>query len=505
MKKLIKTTTSILLALTIVSCGGPTESAEKSTETTETSNSNNSSTLNPSELDPVELNLYFVGDGKPGYEDMLEVFNEKISKDINATIKVNWIGWSDFSNQYPLVLASGEPIDLIYTSNWLGFYQQASKGAFLPLEDLLPTYAPESLKQTSESSIIQATVNGHMYALPAERIAISSMGSIVRGDLMDKYNIEPLVGFEGLEKYLQAVSDNEPSLIPTDLNSSENLYDDMYFTQHGNYGISGSTDSSYYIDLNSKEPQVTSVADTKGVEDMIKIFKKWYEEGFWQASVLSNQDTEMFENGMAASKLHNMDRWVSAYMKYPEWDVKYYDMTNMINYNAALQDAMAIPVTAENPERALMLLERLRTDRDTYDIFTYGIPNEQSIIHEDGTVEAVDDTNFSLDPTSWAIHTEEFYRYKTGLPQEYFDLLDSLMNQRVDNIYKAFYMDLEPIKNEYAAVQNVIAQYYEPLILGYVDPESGLKELREQLKIAGNDQVIAELQKQLDVFEAKYK
>lgn len=507
MKKIIKSIAVTFLIFAMVGCN----SSATSSNSTESNNESSSETtddtaaLDTNELDPVKLNLYFVGDGKPGYNDMIDALNEKISKDINTTIKVNWIGWSDFMNQYSLVLASGETIDLIYTSNWLGFYQQASKGAFLPLEDLLPVYAPESLKQTTESSIIQSTVNGHMYALPAEKIAISSMGSIVRGDLMEKYNIEPFTDFEGLEKYFQAVVDNEPGIIPTDLNSSENLYDDMYYNQNGFYGISGSSESPYYIDLNIDEPQVVSVADVDGVEDMLDMFNRWYEKGFWQASVLSNQDTEMFENGTAASKLHNMDRWASAYMAYPDWDVRYYDMTHMINYNAALQDAIAIPVTAENPERALMFLERLRTDRETYDLFTYGIPGEHSIINDNGTVEAIDTDNFSLDPTSWAIHTNEFYRYNSSFPQEYFDTLDSLTAKRVDNIYKAFYMNLEPIKNEYAAVQNVIAQYYEPLILGYVDPVSGLEEVRNQLSIAGNDKIVAELQKQLDEFEEQYR
>ena len=61
-------------------------------------------------------------------------------------------------------------------------------------------------------------------------------------------------------------------------------------------------------------------------------------------------------------------------------------------------------------------------------------------------------------------------------------------------------MNYDPVKNEYAAVLNVMQQYYLPLKLGYVDPVKGLAALKEKLKAAGVEKVQAEMQKQLDAF-----
>jgi len=48
-----------------------------------------------------------------------------------------------------------------------------------------------------------------------------------------------------------------------------------------------------------------------------------------------------------------------------------------------------------------------------------------------------------------------------------------------------------------------MTKYENPLALGYVnDPAAGLTELKAQLKTAGIDAVQAELQKQVDAFNA---
>src|SRR5665647_2126712 len=97
----------------------------------------------------VELKMYLIGTPAKDYDAVLAAFNEKAKKDLNCSLSVTWIGWGDFSTKYPLILASGEPIDLIYTSTWTNFYQNAQKGAFLALEDLAPKYAPASFAETT--------------------------------------------------------------------------------------------------------------------------------------------------------------------------------------------------------------------------------------------------------------------------------------------------------------------------------------------------------------------
>jgi putative aldouronate transport system substrate-binding protein len=60
---------------------------------------------------------------------------------------------------------------------------------------------------------------------------------------------------------------------------------------------------------------------------------------------------------------------------------------------------------------------------------------------------------------------------------------------------------MEPVKTEFSAISNVMMQYEGPLGYGLVgDPEAGLETLRQQLKAAGSDKVLEELQNQIDAF-----
>ena len=64
-------------------------------------------------------------------------------------------------------------------------------------------------------------------------------------------------------------------------------------------------------------------------------------------------------------------------------------------------------------------------------------------------------------------------------------------------------MDTDPVKSEYAAMQNVYSQYNAPLRLGMTtDVQKDLAQLAEKAKAAGNDKVKAELQRQVDEFYA---
>ena len=69
----------------------------------------------------------------------------------------------------------------------------------------------------------------------------------------------------------------------------------------------------------------------------------------------------------------------------------------------------------------------------------------------------------------------------------------------------AFNFDDSNVKNEMAAVGNVITQYGVPLDLGMVsDVEAGVKEYREKLSEAGFDKILEECKSQAAEFVKGY-
>ena len=63
-----------------------------------------------------ELVMYVIGDEPVAAEEVEKALNEKLSEKVNTTVDINYISLSDYEQKYSLLLASGENIDLIYTS-----------------------------------------------------------------------------------------------------------------------------------------------------------------------------------------------------------------------------------------------------------------------------------------------------------------------------------------------------------------------------------------------------
>jgi putative aldouronate transport system substrate-binding protein len=68
-----------------------------------------------------------------------------------------------------------------------------------------------------------------------------------------------------------------------------------------------------------------------------------------------------------------------------------------------------------------------------------------------------------------------------------------------------FNFDTTKVANEIAALQNVKAEVWAPLMTGTVDPATYLPIANEKLKAAGLDKVIAEAQSQYDAWKASQK
>ena len=165
---------------------------------------------------------------------------------------------------------------------------------------------------------------------------------------------------------------------------------------------------------------------------------------------------------------------------------------------------MAVPASAKNPERALMFLEKLRQDREYYNLLTYGIEGVHFEVSPENTLKALNPEGFSPEGyCSWGFKEPKFFVPPEGMPPNLDEINAKLESLAVENPFVLFTPDFEPVKNERAAVASVYQQFAKPLIYGYIDdPEQGLKTLLTQLDIAGIKVMQEELQRQLDAYIA---
>lgn len=115
--------------------------ADKGTASTETASSGETG-LDTSE--EVELVMYVVSNEPAKQQELTDNMNKIFKEKLNCTLKINYIGWAEYPNKYPLLFSSGEAFDMAYAATWLNFSALAQKGAFMNLDELWPTYAPDN-------------------------------------------------------------------------------------------------------------------------------------------------------------------------------------------------------------------------------------------------------------------------------------------------------------------------------------------------------------------------
>ncbi|MBR1929890.1 MAG: ABC transporter substrate-binding protein [Lachnospiraceae bacterium] len=448
-------------------------------------------------LEDAKLTICFIGAEPTDMDMVLEKLNELTRRELNCTVEIEWIGWGEFASRYPILLSTDEKIDLIYAANWLDFYENAERGAFAPLDELVAKYAPESNEMLTLAERNQVTVNGHLYALPANYTNYNLLGVIARGDLMDKYHIPPIESFEDYLSFCDVIA-GEEGMDPTGMCSMNMDFFTLYVMSEGYYPVTGSSRSPYWVQLNDEQFRVYFQSECPGIEQYLSQAKDWYQKGYWSDHVLASKDETMLDSGLAASRIHNYDAYLGEYGLNLDKDLRYYNLTSPVVRQTALQDAMAIPALSANKERAMMLLEKLRNDEAYYMLLTYGIEGYHYTTN--GRQIKFLNKDYGNEPGTWGFRDKRYKCWDSILPEDALDMSAQFEVQSVDTPLVNFSLDLGPIQTEYAAIREVMENYYDPLKLGYIDYESGVEELNRQLEAAGNETVKLEIQRQIVEF-----
>lgn len=504
MKRTIRLTALLLVAALLVcactACG--TGEGKASSEDTPSSGAASSEAAGEDISKKVELSMYVVSD-RPVVQDQVEEnYNKVFEEKLNCTLKVNWIGWAEYKNKYPLLFSSGEVFDMAYTSTWLNFSPLARKGAFKELDELWPKYAPKNYERQSEMALRQSKVNGHSYCIPTLLGTYSASGPTYRTDILEGTDWDgKMETIADYEEFLEYAKEAAPEMEPYNVYQSGSDMDEVYMKSKGLYGLTG---GFLWLDPSEEKPQVFTYYEYGDTPEFLTMMSRWNEKGFFSKSALSDTDSQKFRGGKAASRITNLDAYPDEYIRHPEWGVKYANLVSDVSNLPFTQDAMAIASTSKNPERALMLYDLITSDQEVFNAFYYGVEGVNYKII-DGQIEnlAPDDFVYSA---CWSARTPEFDMDDYGSPADLPDIRASFdshieeMKGEGSQKYTGFVMDTAAIETEFAACQNVHQQYWWPLELAYTDAESGLQEYEEKMEVAGIERIREEVQRQLDEY-----
>lgn len=513
-KRILSLILVLAMALSMLAgCGSSTPAATEATKAPAAAPADDSSAPAETEAAPaldtseqVEIVMYYLGTEPAGQQVIWDKLNEMLLEKLNCTLKVNFIAFADYPNKYPLLFSSGEEFDIAYTASWLNYASLAQRGAFMPLDELWPTYAPNNYALASETAKKQAKLNGVTYCIPSLNRTYSAYGPIWRGDLAAEMGFDKqLDSFENVEEFCDLIKANHPEMSPISIYSMGSEIDDCYMYYNKMYPLNGAQGSFLWIDPAEDHPTVTTYYQYEKTPEFLEMMTRWNEKGFYPKSALSDTDSAKFKNGAAGMLFHNVDSWVSQAINSPEWNVGYCSFVNDISNLSFTQDAMVISNTSKHPERALALWDYLTTDEEAFTLFYYGIEGVSFSLNDKDEITMIDTDNYTTS-SMWAVRNSNFLKNSVGTPASYDEMKAQWDAQIDDNKgaqkYRSFVLDTSAIETEWTACVNVHQQYWWPLELGYTDAVSGLAEYQKMMEAAGINTVIEEIQRQVDEYVA---
>ncbi|WP_308637881.1 extracellular solute-binding protein [Paenibacillus silvisoli] len=506
----------LLVGTVLAGCSKNNENAAESSNSADPGTGSNASAgaSGPDISKPVELTWYLLGDANPDTPKVMDEFNKMLKKDLNATVKLNFTTWNDWSTKYNLLLTAGEKIDMIFASSWAGYFKYAKQGAFMDLTDLLPQYAPEVQGQVPAQDWSDVTIGGKIYAVPNTNPEYTPDGLVYREDWRKELNLPEIKDLDSIEAYMDGIKKNKQGVIPINGSALNEIYT-MFLYYHDLHSIGG--DSGVVVSKSYDTPRdIVAYPFTPEYEAWVKKTKEWADKGFWSKNTLSSKQEagDLIKTGTGAIYWRNppgASGFITDVQKNdPKVELGYFPFTRFHNYampTMAIANGMAIPRSAANPERSLMVLDKIRTDPKYYNLITYGIEGYHYDLINDG--KNIEMPSKSQDPAKvqaygiadWGWRNKELMKSGIGGWDGLDKLNEEFSNMTKPDIFSPISMDYDPVKSEYAAVNQVIDQYGKPLMLGLVpDVDKAIQTYRDKLTAAGIDKVLDYVKQQANAY-----
>lgn len=477
---------------------------------------------------PTEITMLTMGN-KPTngrLEAMLEKLNELLVAKANAKLDMFYIEWADWQTQYNVQLLSGDDnVDLIGTAtDWLFAWENAEKGAFLPLsEEMLKTHAPKTWAQVEADGHWDLTKlgDGNIYFLPEDNYTqYTNHGFFYRGDWATEAGFEngEITKFEDFTKYFEWVKANKPDAYPWDVAGANEAALTGYLQGHTDFQTLQGVSAGNYAPFHTKASDPYTITSWYMEGDALlaaaEIAKKWNEVGVWREDALNyDGDTrEEFYAALTGAEQHHTQTYLTQIVnnmntKQPGSDPKFFywgkENGNFFK-DIATHGAMAVSANSRNPEKALEVYDLIRNDKEIYMLFNYGIEGEDYIIREDGVLDRPagwDQSTMDLGTNFWWGRTDEFEPARTTDAPNKAEVIAELDAAAKDYVYSTLLVNKSAIDPTLAAMGGVLSEYIPQLQYGkFDDPAAAIAEMRQKLNDAGYEEARASIQADMDAW-----
>ncbi len=470
---------------------------------------------------PVTLKWIMLGPGKQKDSDKVwKEFNTRLQQFLpNTTVDFEVLTRTEYVEKFKLIMASAEPVDLIWSGYLINLAEEVNKGGLLPLDELLDKYGQELRKVIPERLFTgDANVNGKVYMVPSYQMTSGNRwGLRTPKELADQYwnaaeaqkvfyanKTNTKETFAVIEQYLAKLK--EAGKIQKGVST-----DTFNFVFKNGYVAIG--DPLMYKIGEYKILNAFAAPESKLYYDTMA---DWFKKGYIRQDILSLQNPRADEGKKDGYVLwaHNYydftEKTESAQYGFPLTVIPFSEKY-IAGYGTGT--GTSIPRTSKNPERAMQLLDLLNSQKgkDLYNLLVYGLENEHYKKVKDNRIETIGYTGQAQDNTvpyglwKW-VPGNAFNAYETQADMEGYNdfIVKNVENVAINNPAGGLKIDPTPVKTENAQVAAVVKEFNLGLQRGALpNHDKVYAEFLDKLQKAGIDKIIAEYQKQMDAYLAQ--
>ncbi|WP_168122461.1 ABC transporter substrate-binding protein [Paenibacillus sp. HB172176] len=511
MKKAVRLSAilSLLLAILLAGCSNAGKNNNN-----EPASSNSSSTPSATagdqkeELEPVKLKYYFFGGVKPGDDAVFAEMNKILKEKINTTVEfIKVPNNGDYTQKMTIMVNAREEFDLAFTSPYyLNYFEHATKGSFVDLTELLPKYAPGTYASMKPEIWDAARVDGKIYASINQQIFARQSGFNINKALADKYSFDPtsVKKLADLIPFLEKVKAGEPAE-ETDQLYNAQLKNQVfsYFFPSFEWENIGGIDVPGVAKSMEEHPQVFNEYDTPEFKDFVLTLSEFQKKGLIAKDALTRPtfDAAKYAAAPVATLMPGIEQSVARTYKAEQYIIPLGDP--LLTSPNAIATMTAISSTSKHPERALMVIELLNTDKELYNLMVWGIEGVDYKKIGDNRIESLEGSQYGPAP-AW-MYGNQFNSFVSGTqPDDVWEQTKALNESAKMSKLFGFSFDPDSVKAEAANCSAIVNEYKAAFNTGMFgdDTEKKYNEFLAKLKTAGVEKVIAEKQRQIDEFMA---
>lgn len=439
-------------------------------------------------------------------EAIEEAINEITEPAIGCTVSILNVGIADHANRMSMMVAGGEKIDLCMTGLTTNLVSMVNDGMLCELDEYMDTVGAD-MKELLGDELEAGKIDGTQYGITANNAAGMATGFLYNKEIADAAGVtipekctldELLVAFDTIRKanpelYLTSMGDGASSQVKM-IRPISALGDGTYFS----YGV--------ITDPLGGSTEVENWYATDEAREHYSMIKSWQDEGIVPSDSMTSGviPQDMFKAGSSFGVFSGYSP-----MELPTQAPNYEFETGMVQLTDAFKDTdtvqermWGVPVTSENPEKAVEFLNFMYTNTDVANLLSHGLEGTNyELTDQEGIVNKLDGANpgwarvFSM----FGDQTKVYYNTpaEEGIQEEIAAFSDSAQPTAT----LGYVFDSTSVAAKAAAVSNIVQQYGPSLEVGLVDDvDEALDQLVEAMNGAGMEDVIAENQSQLDTW-----